>query len=242
VQRSACGLGGVVARDGRGLLVAGRPIRAGRNLFAYPGRPPRTQAANRRRTPCNQPAPADTQRQQTPRSEPLSQHSSWSRDSRTCFHTAEATGSKPVTPTSTNNLLDPFCGFSCQQIASKPPIVIVSALQALTVPRVLRARLAVEEERTGGGCSEWHASGGRRGRPWRTGGVVASPRRVRSVLGGYCLVRKGRRRTVAVGRRTVTTVGRRWLIFGGCRLRGHSHRRKMSLELLDALVAFGFVS
>jgi hypothetical protein len=38
----------------------------------------------------NQTAPADTQRQQTPRSEPLSQHSSWSRDSRTCFHTAEA--------------------------------------------------------------------------------------------------------------------------------------------------------
>ena len=51
------------------------------------------QAANRRRTPCNQPRPADTQRQQTPRSEPPSQHSSWSRDGRACLHTAETTGS-----------------------------------------------------------------------------------------------------------------------------------------------------
>ena len=48
------------------------------------------QAANRRRTPCNQPSAADTQRQQTPRSEPLSQHCHWSGDSDACVHTAAA--------------------------------------------------------------------------------------------------------------------------------------------------------
>jgi hypothetical protein len=39
------------------------------------------------------------------------------------FHTAEATGSKPVTPTSTNGLVNPLPELSCQQIASKPPAV-----------------------------------------------------------------------------------------------------------------------
>jgi hypothetical protein len=37
------------------------------------------------------------------------------------LHTAEATGSKPVTPTSTNRFLSLLPAPSCQQIASKPP-------------------------------------------------------------------------------------------------------------------------
>src|SRR5215213_2415299 len=37
-----------------------------------------------------------------------------------CLHTAEATGSKPVTPTSTNRFLSPLPEPICQQIASKP--------------------------------------------------------------------------------------------------------------------------
>jgi hypothetical protein len=57
------------------------------------------QAANRRRTPCNQTTLADTQRHQTRRSEALSKHCWWSGDGDACVHTAEATGSKPVTPT-----------------------------------------------------------------------------------------------------------------------------------------------
>jgi hypothetical protein len=36
------------------------------------------------------------------------------------LHTAEATGSKPVTPTSTNGFLSPLPEPICQQIASKP--------------------------------------------------------------------------------------------------------------------------
>ena len=43
------------------------------------------QAAN----PCNEAALTDTQRQQTPWSEPLSQHCHWSGDGDACFHTAE---------------------------------------------------------------------------------------------------------------------------------------------------------
>jgi hypothetical protein len=39
------------------------------------------------------------------------------------LHTAEVTGSIPVTPTSTNRSLKPFPGHRCQQIASKPPVV-----------------------------------------------------------------------------------------------------------------------
>jgi hypothetical protein len=39
------------------------------------------------------------------------------------FHTAEVTGSNPVTPTSTNGFLSPLPEPSCQQIASKPPVV-----------------------------------------------------------------------------------------------------------------------
>jgi hypothetical protein len=35
------------------------------------------------------------------------------------LHTAEATGSKPVTPTSTNALLNLQCDARCQQIVSK---------------------------------------------------------------------------------------------------------------------------
>src|SRR5215216_5050762 len=52
----------------------------------------RQTAGNRRRTPCNQTARADTQRQQTPRSEALSKDSRWSRDGDVCVHTAEAMG------------------------------------------------------------------------------------------------------------------------------------------------------
>jgi len=61
--------------------------------------PSNEQAATRRRTPCNQPAAADTQRRQTPRSEALSKDCRWSRNGDACVHTAEDTGSKPVTPT-----------------------------------------------------------------------------------------------------------------------------------------------
>jgi hypothetical protein len=39
------------------------------------------------------------------------------------LHTAEVTGSIPVTPTSTNRLVNPLPELSCQQIASKPPAV-----------------------------------------------------------------------------------------------------------------------
>jgi hypothetical protein len=37
------------------------------------------------------------------------------------LHTAEATGSKPVTPTSTDEFQRTLLGTRCQQIASKPP-------------------------------------------------------------------------------------------------------------------------
>jgi hypothetical protein len=37
------------------------------------------------------------------------------------LHTAEVTGSIPVTPTSTNEFLSPLAEPCCQQIASKPP-------------------------------------------------------------------------------------------------------------------------
>ena len=50
------------------------------------------QAANRRPTPCNQPAATDTRRQQTPRSAARSKHCAWSRSGDACVHTAEATG------------------------------------------------------------------------------------------------------------------------------------------------------
>jgi hypothetical protein len=46
------------------------------------------QAANRRRTPCNQTAATDTQQQQTRRSEALSKDSRWSGDGDACVHTA----------------------------------------------------------------------------------------------------------------------------------------------------------
>ena len=48
------------------------------------------QAVNRRRTPCNQPAAADTQRHQTPRSAARSKHRAWSRSGDACVQTAEA--------------------------------------------------------------------------------------------------------------------------------------------------------
>jgi hypothetical protein len=48
------------------------------------------------------------------------------------LHTAEATGSKPVTPTSTNRFLEPRCDACCQQLASKPPTVVAIALKALS--------------------------------------------------------------------------------------------------------------
>ena len=59
---------------------------------------PNQQAANRRRTPCNETALTDTQRQQTPWSEPLSQHCHWSGDGDACVHTAEVTVYKRSAP------------------------------------------------------------------------------------------------------------------------------------------------
>ena len=53
------------------------------------------------------------------------------------LHTAEATGSKPVTPTSTNRFPPASCGASCQQIASRS---LGALLQTLWV--VVRTRLA----------------------------------------------------------------------------------------------------
>jgi hypothetical protein len=52
------------------------------------------QAANRRRTRCNQTAVADTQRQQTLRSAAGSQRCCWSTEGRTCFHCDDACGSR----------------------------------------------------------------------------------------------------------------------------------------------------
>jgi hypothetical protein len=77
------------------------------------------QAANRRRTPCNQPALANTERHKTPRSEARSHHRRWSRDGRACFHTAEVTGSIPVTPTSQNRFPVPILRAACQKICQK---------------------------------------------------------------------------------------------------------------------------
>jgi hypothetical protein len=51
------------------------------------------------------------------------------------LHTAEVTGSIPVTPTSTNRFLTYLRGPSCQQIASKPPWVRVVTLWALSGSR-----------------------------------------------------------------------------------------------------------
>ena len=53
--------------------------------MSWPNDSSSTKAANRRRTPCTQAAAADTQRQQTPRSEGLSQRRCWSRDGSACF-------------------------------------------------------------------------------------------------------------------------------------------------------------
>jgi hypothetical protein len=47
------------------------------------------------------------------------------------LHTAEVTGSIPVTPTSTNAFPESCCGAGCQQIASKPPTVVAPALKAV---------------------------------------------------------------------------------------------------------------
>jgi hypothetical protein len=48
------------------------------------------------------------------------------------LHTAEAIGSKPVTPTSTNTFREPCCGAVCHQIVGKPLTVVAMALWALT--------------------------------------------------------------------------------------------------------------
>jgi hypothetical protein len=55
------------------------------------------------------------------------------------LHTAEVTGSIPVTPTSTNTFLGPCWVACCQQIASKPPTVVAVAPKALPVSRVIPA-------------------------------------------------------------------------------------------------------
>ena len=61
------------------------------------------------------------------------------------FHTAEVTGSIPVTPTSTNAFLGPSCDACCQQIASKPPTVVAVALKALPRFGVLRISMPAGE-------------------------------------------------------------------------------------------------
>ena len=58
------------------------------------------------------------------------------------LHTAEATGSKPVTPTSTNALPELRAGAGCRQIASKPLTVVALALKALPRFGILRDFLA----------------------------------------------------------------------------------------------------
>jgi hypothetical protein len=58
------------------------------------------------------------------------------------LHTAEATGSKPVTPTSTSALPEPRADAGCQQIASKPLTVVALALKALPRFGILRDFLA----------------------------------------------------------------------------------------------------
>jgi hypothetical protein len=50
------------------------------------------------------------------------------------LHTAEATGSKPVTPTSTNAFPEPLGDAACQQIASKSLTEVTLALKALPDP------------------------------------------------------------------------------------------------------------
>ena len=64
------------------------------------------------------------------------------------LHTAEATGSKPVTPTGANAFLGPRCDVCCQQITSKPPTVVAIALKALSYLGVLRTFMPAGE-RTG---------------------------------------------------------------------------------------------
>ena len=44
------------------------------------------------------------------------------------LHTAEATGSKPVTPTSTNSLLDLALSGACQKICQKTTLVSTGVL------------------------------------------------------------------------------------------------------------------
>jgi hypothetical protein len=61
------------------------------------------------------------------------------------LHTAEATGSKPVTPTSTNVLLEPCGDACCQQIASKLQVVVAVALRALLRLGVLGTSMATGE-------------------------------------------------------------------------------------------------
>jgi hypothetical protein len=62
------------------------------------------------------------------------------------LHTAEVTGSIPVTPTSTNALHEPRCDVCCQQIASKPPIVVAIPLKALPCLGILRTSMSLGNE------------------------------------------------------------------------------------------------
>jgi hypothetical protein len=52
------------------------------------------------------------------------------------LHTAAVTGSKPVTPTSTNTPPDLQGGARCQQIVSKPRDVVIETLGALCGSRI----------------------------------------------------------------------------------------------------------
>jgi hypothetical protein len=82
-------------------------------------------------------------------------------DERLSLHTAEATGSKPVTPTSTNSLQGPRGGACCQQIASKPPTVVAVALRALCRFGDLQISVPAEERSTPAQCHmEFEPKGG----------------------------------------------------------------------------------
>jgi hypothetical protein len=66
------------ARPIRSLVAEGRSAGGVPDQTRRQGHPSeQPQAANRRRTPCNQPVAADTQRHLTPRSEARSQHCRW---------------------------------------------------------------------------------------------------------------------------------------------------------------------
>src|SRR4029453_6719470 len=92
------------------------------------------QAANRRRTPCNETAVADTRRQQTPRSEALSKHCRWSRDGDACVPKTEVMGEpRPLRGAALlgaadhvlHGLVDPLATFNVLQVQPTPDNAVV---------------------------------------------------------------------------------------------------------------------